>query len=469
MKTLRLVCLSLFALLAVAQAPDVSPATPAPAVGAAPEVVVPAPSAPAAEPAPAPAPVPEAAPAPAVAAAPLPPVKVVKLAPGPEAQAQIQEALIVAEPGTVFEFAEGRYPFTMGLSLTIDKCTLRGAGMDKTIFDFSAQDAGSEGLLVTSNGVLLEDFAIENAKGNCFKSNAANDLIVRRVRTEWTGGSKESNGAYGLYPVAGKNVLVEGCVVKGASDAGIYVGQSENVIVRRNQVELNVAGIEIENCYFADVYENTSTNNTGGILVFDLPGLPKQRGHNIRVFKNQIFNNNTKNFAPVGNIVAKVPTGTGVMIMSNSNVHVFENTIKDHGTLNVMLCSYLVSGNEITDKAYYPFPEGISIHDNTFGNGGNAPAGEFGLLASGLTGVPLPDILWDGVMNSEKMVNNEMPAELRVYITGNKKEEGGEITFANVNALIAMTNPANLVVTRDLAPHQGALPELPPIVIPGVN
>ena len=466
-----------------AQAPDVSPATPAPAVetpSAAPPAA-PAPETPVAPPseptvAPEPVPTPEAtpapapdAPAPADEAVALPPAAVVKLAPGPDLQTQVQEAFIVATPGTVFEFAEGRYDFTMGLSLDVDNCVIRGAGHDKTVFDFSRQDAGSEGLLVTADHVTLEDFGIENAKGNCFKSNAANQLFIRRVRAEWTGGPKETNGAYGLYPVNGRDILIEDCIVRGASDAGIYVGQSENIIVRRNTVELNVAGIEIENCYYADVFENTATTNTGGILVFDLPGLPKQRGRNVRVLKNKIFDNNTPNFAPKGNIVAKVPKGTGIMIMSNSNVHVFENEIRDHATTNLFICSYLASGNEITDPNYYPFPEGIYVHSNTFGICGKAPDGEFGQLAASLVGPELPDILWDGVLNPLKAENGQLPEEFRLYIENNTKTGGGEVSFANVDAFMFMTDPANAVVKRDITVHAGQLPPLAPIVIPGVS
>ena len=73
--------------------------------------------------------------------------------------------------------------------------------------------------------------------------------------------------------------------MKGASDAGIYVGQSRNIVVRRNQVEFNVAGIEIENSTDADVYDNMATNNTGGILVFNLPGPPVQDGRRTRVLR----------------------------------------------------------------------------------------------------------------------------------------------------------------------------------------
>ena len=228
----------------------------------------------------------------------------VAIAPGPDAQLELQEALILAEPGTVIELAEGTYDLTMGLSLDVDDVTIRGKGLDKTVLSFKNQDAGAEGLLVTSDGVTLEDFAFEDAKGNCFKSNGAANLTLRNIRTEWTNGPDENNGAYGLYPVSSENVLIEGCVAIGASDAGIYVGQTKNVIVRDSRAEYNVAGIEIENCHGADVYNCVATNNTGGILVFDLPGLPMQKGHDVRVFDNKVYNNDTPNFAPKGNIVS---------------------------------------------------------------------------------------------------------------------------------------------------------------------
>ena len=104
------------------------------------------------------------------------------------------------------------------------------------------------------------------------------------LRTEWTGGPKSTNGAYGFYPVESEDVLIDGCVAIGASDAGIYVGQSKNIIVRNSIAQYNVAGIEIENSYYADVYDNLASHNTGGILIFDLPDLPQQGGHHIRVF-----------------------------------------------------------------------------------------------------------------------------------------------------------------------------------------
>ena len=59
-------------------------------------------------------------------------------------------------------------------------------------------------------------------------------------------------------------------------------------------------------------------------MVFDLPDLPQQGGHHVRVFNNEITNNDTDNFAPEGNIVGEVPRGTGIIVQANSQVEFFK-------------------------------------------------------------------------------------------------------------------------------------------------
>ena len=177
---------------------------------------------------------------------------VVRIQPGPKVQEETQEALIKAKPGETIEFGEGTFDFTAGLSLTVENVTIRGKGMDKTILSFKKQNSGKEGLIVTRGKFLIEDLTIEDTKGDATKVNDAEDVTFRRIKTQWTGGSKETNGAYGVYPVQCKNVLIDECVAVGASDAGIYVGQSQNVVIRKCRAEGNVAGIEIENCTDAE-------------------------------------------------------------------------------------------------------------------------------------------------------------------------------------------------------------------------
>lgn len=384
------------------------------------------------------------------------------LEPGGNAQEEVQEALILAEPGDVIELGAGVFTFTRSLSLDVDNVTVRGQGMDKTILSFKTQDSGSEGLLVTSDGVTLQGFAVEDTVGDAIKVKGAQGITFREVRTEWTGGPLETNGAYGLYPVECENVLIDGCVAIGASDAGLYIGQSRNIVVRNSVAKFNVAGIEIENCYNADVYNNLATHNTGGILVFDLPNLPQQGGRDVRVFNNKTVDNDTKNFAPAGNIVGLVPTGTGMLIMANRNVEIFGNTLSGNSTANMMITSYRGSEGEKVDPNYYRYPEAIHVHNNTFGAGGEKPDGVLGVMAATAAGgAPLPDIVWDGVMNPDKANAGKLPKDSWIYIRDN-----GDADFVNLDFETWATNKDQAKQNRDLAEHAGSLPSIAPVNLP---
>lgn len=381
-------------------------------------------------------------------------------------QKKLQESLLTAKPGSVIELPAGTFHLDKGMTLSEKGVTIRGAGMDKTILSFKGQTEGAAGIMVSQGDFLIEDLTIQDTTKDAIKVTGAKNVTFRRIKTEWTEGAKETNGAYGIYPVQCENVLIEESVAIGASDAGIYVGQSKNIIVRRNRAEMNVAGIEIENSTFADVYENISTNNTGGILVFDLPDLPVQGGKNTRIFKNQIVSNNLKNFAPSGNIVAMVPTGTGFMIMANDNIEAYENTIKDNITTNVLIVSYLVTEKPIKDKNYDPYPEAIHVHNNTITGGGVDPTGGNSLASrvavAGLRaklGKPFPQVLWDGIVNKARFPDRKLTPEAQICIRDN-----GNADFGNFDAANNMSD-----IKRDLAVHNCSHPALSPNRIPGVR
>lgn len=318
----------------------------------------------------------------------------------PNFEAKLQEQLLDAKPGTIVAIPAGKFAISRSLSVAVPGVTIRGAGMGKSILSFARQTSGAEGLLVTGDDFTLEDVAIEDSKGDALKINGTKNAVMRRVRAEWTGGPKTSNGAYGLYPVQVTNVLIEDSVVRGASDAGIYVGQSTNIIVRNNRAEGNVAGIEIENSTGADVYGNTVTDNAGGILVFNMPDLPVP-GSKTRVYKNRVFANNHVNFATKGTAVASVPPGSGVIVNSNDDVEIFDNDLKDNQTANVIISSFYSLGFEATRgiaAAYDGFPENIYVTGNRISGGGDNPGARYAPLKA-LGGGALPAVLWDGFVN----------------------------------------------------------------------
>ena len=97
------------------------------------------------------------------------------------AQVEIQEALILAEPGDQVLLTKGIYNLNHGLSLDIDNVSILGTGMYETILDFSNQETGAQGLLVTSDNVLMQDFAIENAKGDAIKSKGVKNISFIKI------------------------------------------------------------------------------------------------------------------------------------------------------------------------------------------------------------------------------------------------------------------------------------------------
>ena len=322
-------------------------------------------------------------------------------------QDAFRQSLETAKPGDVITVPEGTFAFDRSLILNADGVTIRGQGMGKSILSFKGQVAGAEGLSVSANDFTIEDLAIEDTIGDALKVNEGNHIVIRRVRTEWTNGPDVNNGAYGIYPVQTTNILLEGNVAIAASDAGIYVGQSKQIIVRNNRAEFNVAGIEIENSIGADVYQNTTNNNTGGILVFNMPHIT-QRGYATRVFDNDVNNNNTANFAAPGTAVSGVPAGSGVMVNSNDQVEIFNNRIADNNTANIVISSYFsanYAGQQELAAEFDPYPEEILIYDNTFSGGGTTPGFDYLVeIRDAIYGVDgaFPDIIWDGIIDPNK-------------------------------------------------------------------
>jgi len=375
----------------------------------------------------------------------------------------IQAALIDVPTGGTVAFAAGTYDLQTDLSLDVDDVTIEGAGSDATILSFANQIDGAQGLLVTGNGVIIHDIAVQDTPGDAIKILGATGVTIQHTRVEWTAGPNVMNGSYGLYPVQCSHVLIEDSIVKGASDSGVYVGQSNQVVIQNNDVEFNVAGIEIENTSNADVHDNTTTNNTGGILVFNLPGLQVENGAGTRIFHNQVFSNNTENFAPSGNIVGLVPTGTGIAVLAAHGIEIFDNDIHDHLSVNLGIISYTPTMIPITDATYDQYPTALEIHDNRISGTSDMPTGELGgLLISAISEIQpnppyiVPDLAWDGVMDPARIVGGDYSADDKICIHDN-----GDADFIN----LAWPLGDATLPSEDMTPHACTHAPLPAVTL----
>jgi parallel beta-helix repeat protein len=395
--------------------------------------------------------------------------------PAPEDfQKSLQERLINAKSGDVIDLPEGKFHLDRTLSLTANGVTIRGKGMDKTVLSFAGQKTGAQGVLIKANDFIIEDVGIEDTAGDALTIQDGSNITVRHVRTEWTRGPNSANGPYGIYPVSCKNLLVENSVARGAADAGIYVGQSENVVLRGNLVENNVDGFEIENTENVDAYLNVATHNTGGMGVFNLPNLPRQGGRHVRVYNNRFIDNNTPNFAPKSlGPIYYLPTGTGMYVMAIRDVEVFNNQIQNNNTVNIYIINYHTGVDEeslrdtaaspITqqvfapdDKRYDPFVRDVYLHDNDIAGGGQSPDNRVDgvkQLAAALGG-RLPDILYDGVVDPSWKRRGSNPGQVCF-------SKNGAASFLNFDAGGGMKHPVS-----DVKRYGCSLPALTAVAIP---
>ena len=358
-------------------------------------------------------------------------VAAVLAAGGLSAQVEVQQAwqlaLLEMDDGDTLHLPAGEFTLTESLIVDgLDDIVIAGAGRGQTILRFGGQASGAEGLRVSNcDRVTLRDFAIFDTAGDAIKAQACDGITFANVETSWSGEPDEDNGSYGLYPVQCTDVLIEGCRARGASDAGIYVGQSERVVVRDCEAIENVAGIEIENTSDAEVYDNVATGNTGGILVFDLPGLIKKAGGRVWVHDNEIRDNQLRNFAPAGNIVGQVPPGTGVMVLATSDVVISDNVISGHKTTSVAVVSYHVTELPIEDDAYDPIPTAVVVRDNRIERERQWPAlkPRIGKLLALKYGRRVPPILYDGI-TAETLVG-EAPDGWGLCVAGDQ----GDLAF----------------------------------------
>src|SRR5262249_39632243 len=120
------------------------------------------------------------------------------------------------------------------------------------------------------------------------------------------------------------------------------------------------------------------------------------------------------------------------------------------------------------------FCEAIWIHDNRFVSNGKSPAGLLGQLVSLALGSPLPDILYDGIVDPKKVVGGSLPEKLAICIRNNGEAgfanfDGASLSASAVPIATKAQNSRKSNIVRDLNKYGGKLTALEPVSIVGVQ
>jgi parallel beta-helix repeat protein len=400
----------------------------------------------------------------------------VRLKPSATDQTTVQGALTAAHANDVICFDDGTYQFTDKLEVTTRDLTLRGTASG-AVLDFAREPADAlAGVHATSDGFTIEGLAVKNTTGDAVRVDGpATGITFRDLKITWdvaptpdagtsdaasdaapsdAGPTPAPRAIYGIYPITCNDVLIEGNDVSGATDSGIYVGQSTNVIVRNNVAHGNPGGIEIEDSTHVEAYGNHAYDNAAGLLVLNDPGLPIENGLYSNVHDNILEGNNHSNFG-VG-LVQSVPVGIGLLIVAASQTDVHSNTMRNNDSTGTLIVGCTLLNNFMPcptgDNDYYPWPESDFIHDNVYGGNGTSPDPAFAVLGA----TTLPDIVWDGDMNPM----GTKGANAGICITGNIDDM---LADASAQATFLDFNFPSLTMSMDLKAFQCTIPAQPAV------
>ena len=293
--------------------------------------------------------------------------------------ASIQTVVDSAIPGDIVEIEAGIY--NEAVVTDTPNLTLRGvadAAGKQPVLD--GQGRHANGISATGNNVVIENLTLRNYRNNGVFVDGATGIVLRDLFVEDT-------GVYGVYPVHCSDVLIERVTATGVNDAGIYVGQCRNIVVRDSIGFGNVIGIEVENSIGAEVYNNETYGNSVGIFIDLLPNLPSKASRGTRLHDNISRDNNLRNFSTPEMTSAMLPNGVGILVLGADDVEIYNNNLKNNNTVGLAVFSAAPFFDNLDID---PNPERLHAHGNTYSANGSAP--DKLVVELGLYGA---DVLWD--------------------------------------------------------------------------
>ncbi len=270
----------------------------------------------------------------------------------------IQDAVRRAVSGDTIRVMPGLYEETVYIDK--DNINLFGVIIDgnRPLLDGGKMDL-HDGIIASGHGVNIEGFHVRNYRSNGITTQGANNYRIHNNIVE-------NIYLYGIFPQFGKNGLVSQNIISNTSDAGIYVGMSENVDIIANEVFDNALGIEAENSHKILIQANYVHDNSIGIPVVIFPGLQTKTAADVIVRNNTVINNNSTMFER-----SLSRTGRGITVTAVDRVTIDGNIIKGNQTCGICIANMSgMNGLFPVDTAVDPEPDETRIIRNIFVNNG---------------------------------------------------------------------------------------------------
>lgn len=277
----------------------------------------------------------------------------------------IQSAVDAAGPGDLILIAPGTY--REEVAITTEDLVIRGEDRNTTVID--GEQVRSNGILITADGVAVENLTVINPVGNGVFWTGVTGYRGSYLTTIYAGN-------YGIYAFDSSDGLIEYSLGSGAPDSGFYVGQCDpcNAIVTDVIAEYNGMGYSGTNAS-TELYLINSVwrHNGAGLVPNTLDGEELAPFHDITIVGN-LIHDNSRTDVPFKN--ATWPSFGNGIIMAGGNTSVVErNRIVNHLGNGVVISPNL-------DKQFW-FSGGNVIRDNVIEGSGRADLALAGLADGG--------------------------------------------------------------------------------------
>src|SRR6266498_1028030 len=295
----------------------------------------------------------------------------------------IQAAVDAAHPGDIIRVPPGIY--RENVLVTKNNITIKG--QSSAILD-GTDLLGNSGITVRplSPSARVSGFRLSGLQIQNYSENGV--ILIRVDDFQIDNGKYINNEEYGIFPILSSHGLIRSNQVSGSDDTGIYIGQSQDVIIKDNYVSDCTVGIEVEVSSNITVKDNRATGNTIGMTAVVLPGLSVTVTTNVQIIDNTFDNNNRVN--PVTDptdILSQLPSGSGLLIFGADHVRVRDNNVVRNNSVGIAVVQ-LSPALASLDPRIDPFPDYNEIIDNEVMENGSNPDPKL---------VPFPpgDLLWD--------------------------------------------------------------------------
>jgi parallel beta-helix repeat protein len=295
----------------------------------------------------------------------------------------IQAAVDATQPGDTVRVPPGIYRE----NVLVNKNNITIKGQSGAILDGTGLP-GNSGITVRplSPSERIAGFKLSGLQIQNYRRNGV--ILVRVDDYQIEDGKYINNEEYGIFPIRSSHGLIRGNQVSGSNDTGIYIGQSEDAVIKANYVTDCTVGIDVEVSSNITVKDNRLTGNTIGMTAVVLPGLSLTNTTDVQITDNTFDSNNRAN--PVTDptdVLSQLPSGAGLLIIAADQVTVKDNEVMHNNSVGIAVVQ-VPPALAALDPRIDPFPDNNEIIDNIMMENGGNPDPR-------ISPFPPSDLIWD--------------------------------------------------------------------------